>query len=230
MISTKISIIIPVLNEAKVLTGTLLAMQPLRRAGHELIIADGGSTDASVTLCQPFSDRVIDAPRGRSRQMNAGARVASGSIFLFLHADTLLPEGADQLILAGMKEHKMNWGRFDVHLSGKHPLLRIVEELMNWRSRISGIATGDQAIFVRREIFGAAGGFPDIDLMEDIILSKSLKKYGSPLCLRQYVTTSSRRWEKKGILRTVLFMWFLRLAHFLGVDPRRLAQLYEMPK
>ena len=176
MMSTKISVIIPVLNEAKVITGTLLAMQPLRRAGHELVIADGGSTDASVTLCRPFSDGVIHAPRGRSRQMNAGAKVASGSICLFLHADTLLPEGADQLILSGMKEHKRNWGRFDVHLSGKHPLLRIVEGLMNWRSRISGIATGDQAIFVRREIFEAVGGFPDIEPMEDILLSKSLKK------------------------------------------------------
>lgn len=228
--TTKISIIIPVLNEDKVIPETVLTLQSLRKAGHELIVVDGGSTDASATLCRPFADRVIAAPRGRSRQLNAGAQAARGSLLLFLHADTLLPERPDQLILGGMEEHEKNWGRFDVRLSGKHPLLRIVEKLMNWRSRISGIATGDQAIFVRREIFEAIGGFPDIELMEDIVLSKSLKKYGSPLCLRQQVITSSRRWEKKGILRTIILMWYLRLAYFLGADPRRLAQLYQMPE
>jgi rSAM/selenodomain-associated transferase 2 len=158
--------------------------------------------------------------------MNGGAKSANGEILLFLHADTFLTNGADRMIIQGMNGKKKVWGRFDVKLAGKHPLLRIVELLMNLRSRLSGIATGDQGIFVRRELFERVGGFPDIDLMEDIALSKILKKYDHPLCLWQRVITSSRHWEKKGILRTVLLMWFLRFAYFYKVDPRQLAKLY----
>ena len=225
----RLSIIIPVLNEAPVLAETLAALQPFREAGHEVIVADGGSTDASSALSEPLADRVIVIPRGRSRQMNAGASIAAGEVLLFLHADTLLPEGADRLILAGMKQQGRKWGRFDVRLSGKHLLLRVVEGLMNLRSRLSGIATGDQAIFVQHDVFDTAGGFPEIDLMEDIALSRQLKKYGPPLCLKYQVLTSSRRWEQNGIVRTVLLMWSLRLAYFLGASSTRLARLYEKP-
>jgi len=222
----KMSIIIPVLNEATLIGDTLLSLQPLRAAGHELVVVDGGSADASVVASQPLADQVIRSPRGRSRQMNEGTKAAKGEILLFLHADTFLPNGAERMIDQGMNGKKKVWGRFDVKLAGKHPLLRIVELLMNLRSRLSGIATGDQGIFVRRELLERVGGFPDIDLMEDIALSKMLKKVDRPLCLWQRVLTSSRRWEKRGILRTVLLMWFLRLAYFYKVNPGRLARLY----
>jgi rSAM/selenodomain-associated transferase 2 len=162
--------------------------------------------------------------------MNAGAKIARGDILLFLHTDTLLPKWVDQLITREIEKREKNWGRFDVRLSGGHLLLRIVEWLMNWRSRITGIATGDQAIFVQKKLFETVGGFPDIDLMEDIALSRLLKRYGSPLCLWQRVVTSSRRWQRNGILRTILLMWFLRLAYFYKTDPRRLAQLYDSRK
>ncbi len=222
-----ISFIIPVLNEGALITHSLSVLQPLRSRGHEVIVADGGSKDSSAAESQPLADRVVLSLAGRSRQMNAGAREARGEVLLFLHADTRLPEGADRLILSEMKRHGRIWGRFDVRLSGSHPLFRVVEWLMNWRSRLSGIATGDQGIFVRREVFQSVGGFPEIDLMEDIALSRLLKKSGLPLCLRQKVVTSSRRWEKNGILRTVLLMWRLRLAYFLGADPGKLARRYR---
>jgi rSAM/selenodomain-associated transferase 2 len=225
-LTMKISIIIPVLNEAPAIAQTLLALQPLREAGNEVIVVDGGSDDDIVTLANPYADKIIQGPRGRSRQMNTGAKLASGEILLFLHGDTFLPGRADRLIIEGMKKGERKWGRFDVNLSGKHLLLRVIEFLMNWRSRLSSIATGDQAIFVNRELFEVIGGFPEIDLMEDIALSKILKKYGRPLCLHQPVLTSSRRWEEKGLFRTIFLMWFLRLAYFCRADPKRLAKLY----
>ena len=226
----RISIIIPALNEALFIRQTLLALQPLRRSGHEVIVVDGGSHDITEAIAQPFSDHVIRSHRGRARQLNAGARIAKGDILLFLHADTLLPESADRFIIDGIKAHHKRWGRFDVRLSGKQPLLRIVEWLMNWRSRFTGMTTGDQGIFVLRDLFERVGGFPEIELMEDIALSKILKKLGHPLCLWKRVVTSSRRWERNGILRTSLFMWRLRLVYALGANPRRLAQRYETLK
>lgn len=222
----KLSIILPVLNEARVIEKTLRSLQPLRKEGHEVIVVDGGSSDNTMTLSKPYADKVIQAPSGRSRQMNAGAKLASGEILLFLHADTFLPSHADRRIIEGINGAKKSWGRFDVRLSGKHPLLRIIEFLMNWRSRLTSIATGDQAIFVKRDLFGSIGGFPEVDLMEDVALSKILKKFARPLCLRQCVTTSSRRWEEKGLLFTIFLMWFLRLAYFLKVNPNQLAKLY----
>ena len=225
----RISIIIPVLNEAALIVQTLSTLQPLRAEGHEVILVDGGSDDATVLLSEPWVDQIIRMSKGRSRQMNAGAKSARGEILLFLHTDTLLPEEADQLIINGMRRGGRKWGRFDVRLSGQHFSLRIIEWLMNWRSRITGIATGDQGIFVQRELFEKLGGFPNIKLMEDITLSKFLKRDGPPLCLWHRVITSSRRWEKNGIFRTVLLMWHLRLAYFLGSDPSRLAQIYEAP-
>lgn len=226
-VAMMISIIIPVLNEGKLIVQTLSALQPLRAAGHELIVVDGESDDATILLSKPLADKVLKSHRGRSRQMNTGAQSARGEILLFLHADTFLPKGADRMIIEGIKRKKKVWGRFDVRLSGKHPFLRIVEHLMNWRSRLTHIATGDQALFVKREIFKTIGGFPDIDLMEDIALSKILKKHGLPLCLWHRVLTSSRRWEKNGILRTILLMWLLRLAYFFKVNTHRLAQFYH---
>jgi rSAM/selenodomain-associated transferase 2 len=226
----KISIIIPILNEAGIILQTLSTLQPFRRKGHEVIVVDGGSEDDSPTRSRPLSDHLIRSPQGRSRQMNAGAKVANGEILLFLHVDTLLPGGADGLIISGMRQSRSSWGRFDVRLSGNHPMFRLIESMMNWRSRLTGIATGDQAIFVRREVFKRIGGFPEIDLMEDIALTKALRREGRPLCLRQKVVTSSRRWEDNGVIRTVLLMWSLRLVYFLGVDPNRLARLYRRSK
>jgi len=222
----KLSIIIPVLNEAPVIPRTLQSLQPLREAGHEVIVVDGGSRDDTVAVANPYADKIIQGPRGRSRQMNSGAKLASGEILLFLHADTILPDHADQLITEGINSQGKSWGRFNVRLSGKHPLLRAIEFLMNWRSRLSCIATGDQAIFVKRKLFEKIGGYPEIDLMEDIALCKLLKKYGQPLCLGECVTTSSRRWEEKGLVRTILLMWFLRLAYFYKADPKQLSKLY----
>lgn len=223
----KLSIIIPVLNEALVIVRTLSSLQPLRHKGHEVIVVDGGSEDDSMWLSKPLADKVIQTIRGRSRQMNAGAKLAKGDFLLFLHADTLLPNNADRLIIEGMNGKYRLWGRFNVKLSGRTPLLRIIELLMNWRSRFSHIATGDQGIFIKRDLFEKTGGFPEIDLMEDIALCKILKKYGQPLCLWQRVITSSRRWEEKGLFRTVLLMWFLRLAYFFKADPKRFVKLYH---
>ena len=217
----------PILNEANGIEQTLYGLQPFRAEGHEVIIVDGGSRDGSVQLSIPIADRVITAQRGRSRQMNAGAEMANGDILLFLHGDTFLPREATRKIMDGMKEKGRSWGRFDVRLSGKQPILRAVEYLMNLRSRLTSIATGDQAIFVRRELFESIGGFPNIDLMEDIAMSKILKLYGRPLCLQEQVLTSSRRWESNGMIRTVLRMWYLRLAYFMGADPNHLARMYR---
>lgn len=223
----RLSVIIPALNEIGGIAAILAAIQPLRAAGHEVIVVDGGSHDETVSLAAPLADRIILCERGRSRQMNAGALQASGDILLFLHADTRLPDAAAHLVSSGLAHSGKSWGRFNVRLSGCQPLLRIVERMMNLRSRLTGIATGDQAIFVRREAFLAAGGFSDIPLMEDIVLSRSLKRtFGRPLCLSTPVTTSSRRWEENGILRTILLMWWLRLAYFFGVSPGRLIQHY----
>ncbi len=226
----KISIIIPVLNEAALIVQTLSTLQALRAAGHELIVVDGGSSDDTIALSEPLADQIVRCSRGRGRQMNGGAKIARGDILLFLHTDTLLPKGGDQLIIREMEKRRKNWGRFDVRLSGRHFLFRIMELLMNLRSRITCIATGDQAIFVQRKIFETVGGFPEIDLMEDITMSKFLKKYGPPLCLWQRVVTSSRRWQRNGIFQTILLMWFLRLAYFYKADPKRLARFYESRK
>jgi rSAM/selenodomain-associated transferase 2 len=221
-----LSIVIPCLNEAEGIAGTLATLEPVRRRGAEVIVVDGGSEDGSAERAAPLADVVIAAPRGRASQMNAGAGLARGEILLFLHADTLLPEVADALVIDGLKRARRSWGRFDVRIDGGHPLLRAVECLMNVRSRLTGIATGDQAIFVTRTLFTAAGGFPEIPLMEDIEISKRLKRFGPPLCLNHCIVTSGRRWEKRGVLRTILLMWGLRLAYWLGADPRRLAVRY----
>lgn len=225
----KLSIIIPTLNEAAIIRGSLTALSKLRSAGHEVIVADGGSQDNTLELARPLADQVIQCPVGRARQMNAGANAAYGDVLVFLHADTLLPLNADALIINGLKQSGNSWGRFDVRLAGRRPMLRVIELMMNWRSRITGIATGDQCLFMRREIFEAIDGYPDIALMEDIAISKRLKQHGRPLCIKQKVITSSRRWEQQGMLRTILLMWRLRLGYYLGVDPQRLARIWQRP-
>jgi rSAM/selenodomain-associated transferase 2 len=224
--SKRLTIVVPCLDEAGEIGATLAALQPYRRAGHEVIVVDGGSRDGTPELARPHADRVIGSARGRAVQMNAGAAAAGGDVLLFLHADTRLPPEADRLILDGLARSGRCWGRFDVRLSGTLPVLRMVEGLMNLRSRLTGVATGDQAIFVARETFEAIGRYREIPLMEDIALSASLKRVGRPLCLRAPVVTSSRRWERDGVWRTILFMWRLRVAYFFGADPRRLAKRY----
>ncbi len=224
----RLSIIVPVLNEAACIVAALAVLEPLRRRGHEVIVVDGGSTDGTPTLARGGADQVLAAPRGRASQMNAGARSASGEVFLFLHADTLLPAAADRAIEDGLaasgRDHV--WGRFDVRIDGASPLLPVVAWCMNLRSRASGIATGDQAMFVRREAFARVGGFPPLALMEDVAMSADLKRLSPPLCLREIVITSGRRWERRGALRTIVLMGWLRLRFFFGAAPSRLARSY----
>jgi len=225
-----LSIIIPALDEAENIGATLDSLQPLRRRGVEIIVADGGSSDDTATLAREHADQVLVSLPGRARQMNAGAAAARGEILCFLHADSRLPEGADGLIVEGLARSRRSWGRFDVAIAGTHPMLRVIAQLMNWRSRLSGIATGDQGLFLTRSLFEAAGRFPDIALMEDIALTRQLRRYGPPLCIAHRLTTSGRRWEKHGLWRMVLLMWRLRLAYWLGADPDRLARQYVRHK
>ena len=222
----RISVIVPTHNEAGVIGGLLAALAPLRRQGHEVIVSDGGSQDATASLAADGADRVVAAPRGRARQMNAGAGVANGEVLWFLHADSALPEHPDALIAAALRGGA-EWGWFDVRLSGVHPLLRLVEWMMNRRARLSRIATGDQGVFVSRALFQAVGGFADIELMEDVELSKRLRRHAQPCPIATPLVTSSRRWERGGILRTILLMWRLRLAYALGADPSALARSYK---
>jgi len=214
----KLSVVVPVLNEASAMRPALEALAPLRARGHEVIVVDGGSSDGTPDIAAGLCDRVLSAPRGRATQMNAGARAATGNVLLFLHADTRLPSDADALVFGSA------WGRFDVEIEGRHPLLPVVACAMNLRSRLTGIATGDQAMFVRRSLFP---GFPEIALMEDVALSKVLKKIDPPSCLRARVITSGRRWEAHGVLRTIFLMWRLRLLYFLGASPEALARKYR---
>lgn len=220
----RLSIVIPVLDEAEGIAACLAPLAPLRARGAQVLVVDGGSADGTVAAALPHADRVIASPRGRARQMNAGAAVAAGDALLFLHADTRLPEGADALVAEALA--RRDWGRFDVAIEGRSRWLPVVAALMNARSRLTGIATGDQALFVRRGAFEAAGRFPPIPLMEDVALSKALKRHGPPACLAPRAVTSGRRWERHGPLRTIVLMWRLRLAYFLGADPARLAERY----
>jgi rSAM/selenodomain-associated transferase 2 len=215
----------PVLNEAGGIDHALRVLAPYRTRGVEVIVVDGGSTDATPQIARALADCVLASPRGRANQMNAGAGVARGGVLMFLHADTQLPENADRLALDGLARSGRVWGRFDARIAGGG-LLKVIALMMNLRSRVTGIATGDQAMFVTRDAFTRAGGFPAIALMEDIALSARLKRVSRPLCLRARVTTSARRWRQHGMLRTILLMWRLRLSYFLGADPQRLARDY----
>lgn len=223
--SSAISIIVPALNEAEHIGGTLEALQPLRKRGCEVIVVDGGSHDQTVNIAEPLADCVLLSPPGRAEQMAAGADRASQPVLWFLHADTLVPHDADRAITHGLREH--GWGRFDITLSGNHRLFRVIEKMINLRSCVSGIATGDQGIFMRRAFFEAIGGMPRQPLMEDVELSRLLKRLDRPTCITSPLQTSSRRWEQRGIIRTVLLMWWLRAAYALGVPAHRLAEWYR---
>ena len=222
----QLSIIVPILDEGAQALACVRHLAPLRAAGHELILVDGGSQTLAADQLRSWVDQLIVCEPGRARQMNQGARVAGGDVLWFLHADTRMQAGLEQAIvstLAGVP----GWGRFDVRLDGEHPLLRLVERMMNLRSRWSGIATGDQGLFIHRDLFYRVGGYPEQELMEDVEISARLKRIRRPHCLRQRLLTSSRRWERRGVLRTIVLMWGLRLAYWLGVSPSRLARFYR---
>jgi rSAM/selenodomain-associated transferase 2/rSAM/selenodomain-associated transferase 1 len=224
----RVSIVVPARNEARRIVATLAPLQPLRAAGHEVIVVDGGSTDATLALASPLSDRAFVAAPGRASQMNAGAAAASGDVLLFLHADSRLPAGGIAAIVHGMARTGRRWGRFDVTIAGAPRLLARVGAMMNARSRLTGVATGDQGIFVLRTLFETVGGYPDQPLMEDVELSGRLKRAaGAPLCLPQRIVTSGRRWEREGPWRTILAMWSLRFAYWRGADPAQLAARYR---
>jgi rSAM/selenodomain-associated transferase 2 len=221
----KLSIVIPCLNEGERLSGLLQQLQCLRQQGHQLILVDGGSEPPIDRSLQAYVDHLLLSEPGRAQQMNRGAAVAEGDLLWFLHADSQIKTGSELAMLTPSVNELM-WGRFDIRLSGSHALLRVVERMMNWRSRLTGIATGDQGIFVHRALFNRVGGFPHQPLMEDVELSKRLKRHAAPRCLRQQLVTSSRRWETNGVLATILLMWGLRLAYWLGVSPQRLVDFY----
>ena len=227
MATARLSVVMPVLNEATGIEAAVQALAPLAARGAQIVLADGGSLDASVALARAAGAQVVHAPRGRALQMNAGALQASGELLLFLHADTRLPPDADLLIRQALSDGLQVWGRFDVRIDGRPRMLRVIAACMNRRSRWSGIATGDQALFMTRAAFDAVGGFPAQPLMEDIEMSRRLLKLSRPACLRERVITSGRRWETRGVWRTMLLMWRLRLAYWRGAAPERLAELYR---
>ena len=224
-LSMDFSIIIPTLNEEKTLHACLSALQALRY-NCEVIIVDGGSIDNTRQIAAPLADKLLTSTTGRALQMNNGASQAAGSVLIFLHADTYLPENALPLIAKHINKNAQ-WGRFDIQLSGKPFMLKVIARMMNWRSRLTGIATGDQVIFVTRRAFEQAGCYPAISLMEDIALCTALKKIGSPICLKAKVISSGRRWERNGVYKTMLLMWYLRWRYYFGADPQTLADLYR---
>ncbi len=219
-----ISVIVPVLNEAKSIAATLEAL--LRLAPYETILVDGGSSDGTALIAAGYPVKIYSSERSRARQMNHGARLASGDVLLFLHADTRLPATAFADIAGALDDPRYVGGRFDVELDGDHWLLPVVARLISYRSRFSRVGTGDQGIFVRREVFQRVNGFQDVPLMEDIAFCRALKRLGGIACLRSRVVTSARRWEADGVWRTIVRMWTLKLLYFAGVSPMRLKQFY----
>jgi rSAM/selenodomain-associated transferase 2 len=223
---THLCIVVPVLNEAQGIQATLQALAPLRQRGARVVVVDGGSQDNTRALAQAYADAVIEGPRGRALQMNAGAALGWGEALLFLHADTTLPDHADAHLLQALSQGHV-WGRFDVRIDGRPRMLTVVAAMMSLRSRWTGIATGDQAIFVRRETFAQVGGFAPQPLMEDIDMSQRLRAVGPPACLRQRVLTSGRRWEQRGVWRTIVLMWRLRWRYWRGESAHSLAEDYR---
>ena len=219
-----LSVIVPTLDEAPVIAATLAAARASPSA--ELLVVDGGSRDETVRIARSLADRVLAAPRGRAAQMNAGAAAAAGDVLLFVHADTRLPHGYADAIAAALSDPAVLSGRFDLCLDAPGVAYRALERAISLRSRLTGVATGDQAMFVRRAAFERVGGFPLLPLMEDVALARILKRAGGVACLRDIVLTSARRWQRRGLVRTVLLMWALRLAYYAGVSPARLARAY----
>ena len=224
---TRLSVIVPTLDEADHIPRCLQSLAGARRRGTEIIVVDGGSTDSTVARARPLADLVMHAPRGRAVQLNAGAAGASGDLLLFMHADCVAPESVDLILEAALGQRSQAWGRFDVRIESRRRALTVVAAMMNVRSRLSGIATGDQGIFVTRALFDRVGRFPIQPLMEDIALSRALKRRSPPVCLRTRMLTSGRRWERRGVARTILLMWRMRLAYYLGSDPAELALRYH---
>ena len=220
----QITVIIPVLNEEKTIAATLDGLMALRP--YEIIVVDGDSDDRTWEICRQAGVRVLNSGRGRARQMNYGAHHATGDVLLFLHADTSLPPSAFHDITNALDSLNRVGGRFDVELEGRHWMLKVIGALINFRSRATKIGTGDQAIFVRREVFMRMGGYPDLPLMEDIAFCRALKKAGRVACLRSRVVTSARRWESDGVWWTIIRMWTLKFLYFAGVSPARLKQFY----
>jgi len=221
----KFSIIIPTLNEAESIQDFLMPLQALREQ-CEIIISDANSCDKTQELSQPLIDQFLLSPKGRATQMNAGAKTASTELLIFLHADTYLPAGALALIQQGLDQGAV-WGRFDIQLIGQHQMLKLVAQMMNWRSRLSGIATGDQVIFMTRQTFLQVGGYAEIALMEDIDISQRLNKLSRPYCIKARVRSSARRWESSGVWRTIALMWSIRIRYYIGQSPNELAELYR---
>ncbi len=222
-----LAIVVPALNEAAVIGATLAALAPARARGHVVVVVDGGSHDGTPARCAGAVDILAFGPRGRARQMNHGAALApSADVLLFVHADSLLPAEADRAVLDAV-DRGAEWGRFDVTIAGNSAWLRVVAVAMNLRSRLSGIATGDQAMFVRADVLRALGGFPDQPLMEDVELSRRLRARSPPACLRQRVVTSGRRWEARGVWRTIWLMWRLRWRYWRGEAAESLARAYR---
>lgn len=227
-----LSIIVPMLNEQAQLPGLLRHLEPCRQRGCEVLLVDGGSHDGSQQtatrlLAATAGVRLLHSARGRARQMNTGAAAARHDILLFLHADTRLPEHAARHITQALARSKACWGRFDARIDGHSRWLGVIARMMNLRSRWSGIATGDQALFMHRSAYAAVGGYPEQPLMEDIEISRRLRRLSPPACIREPVTTSGRRWDRHGVGRTVLLMWYLRLAYACGVSAESLAARYR---
>ncbi len=221
----RLSVIIPVRNECRLILGTLQRLQSMRERGAELLLVDGGSIDGTVEIAHSWVDRVLESPPGRARQMNLGAEAASGEFLWFLHGDTLAPENADQVLRQALADGSV-WGHFDIRLSGHGADYRVVEWFMNQRVRLTGVVTGDHGVFVRRDTFRKVGGYPDIALMEDIELSRRLGRVATSRRAPESLVTSSRKWEREGLVRTVVRMWLIRSAYFLGVDPDALTRWY----
>jgi len=220
-----VSVIVPTLDEASGIAQTLAALRRQTEPVLELIIADGGSTDGTADVARPLADRVIAAQRGRARQMSSGASVAAGDVLWFVHADTVPGEGAVAAIRAAVRGGQC-WGRLRSRLDGRRWPFRVIERFIHWRALATGISTGDQTLFVTRDAFERVGGFPDLPLMEDLAITRALRRIQWPAACPVNATTSSRRWERDGIWRTVRLMWWLRLAFWLGADPARLARRY----
>ncbi len=218
-----LSVIVPTLNEEEGIAATLAGAAT---AGVEIVVADGGSEDATVAAARAYADTIVKTTRGRAAQMNAGATAARGQVLLFLHADTRLPPGYDAAVRAALADRAVVGGRFDVELDAPGAAYAWLGTLISLRSRISKVATGDQAIFVRRAVFEHLGGFPPLAIMEDIAFSRGLKRAGRVACLRARVITSARRWQRHGLVRTILRMWVLRLLYYAGAPPARLHAAY----